>query len=61
MNESRRAGGISVRREVLQLVPSDVVEEALVGPHLLGLDRFEQVPPIVGERAGQVVLLITAT
>ena len=38
-----------------------MVEEALVGPHLLGLDWFEKVPPVVGERAGQVVLLITAT
>ena len=51
MSESR-AGGVSLRREVLQLVPSDVVEEALVGAHLLGLDGFEEVPPVVGEGAG---------
>lgn len=38
-----------------------MVEEAPVGAHLLGLDRFEQVLPVVGEGTHQEVLLITAT
>lgn len=38
-----------------------MVEEAPVGAHPLGLDRFEQVLSVVGEGTHQEVLLITAT
>lgn len=45
----------------LQFIPLDVVEEAFVRAHSLGLDRFKQVLAIVGEGTHQEVLLITAT
>lgn len=44
-----------------QFIPFDVVEEAFVCAHSLGLDRFKQVLAIVGEGTHQEVLLITAT
>ncbi len=45
----------------LQFIPLDVVEEAFVRAHSLGLDRFKQVLAIVGEGTHQEVLLITET
>lgn len=50
-----RGGGDS------QFVPFDVVEEAPVCAHSLGLDRFEQVLAVVGEGTHEEVLLIAAT
>lgn len=44
-----------------QFVPFDVVEEAFVCAHSLGLDWFEQVLAVVGEGTHQEIFLITAT
>lgn len=52
---------IKWKRKILQFVPFDVVEEALVRAHSFGLDWFKQVLAIVGEGTHQEVLLITET
>lgn len=57
--ETTPPSGLGAAAADSQLVPLDVVEEVLVGPDPLGLDGLEQVLPVVGERAHQVVLLIT--
>lgn len=63
--ESRRTAGGAAKGEGggadSQLVPLDVIEEAPVRSGSLGLNRFEQVLPVVGQRTHHVVLLITAT
>lgn len=53
--------GMKRRGNHLQFVPFDVVEEAFVCAHSLGLDRFKQVLAIVCEGTHQEVLLITVT
>lgn len=51
----------TLKRKDLQFIPFDVVEEALIRAHSLGLDWFKQVLAIVGEGTHQEVLLITET
>lgn len=51
----------TLKRKDLQFIPFDVVEEALIRAHSLGLDWFKQVLAIVGEGTHQEVLLVTET